>query len=170
MQFDPSKRTPPSASTSLKRSLAQHTTAGSRKAPRVVGTEGVAGRSSSSVFSPEFEMPSSSSSQLNSNSWTKGGSSGQRTTRAAPPAFKGAKNKARVKGFRATVLDGPLHDRNHIVTQYDREYSVPPLKSDRAENPKSVLANWHSALYGTAPNYEFAPGSLNGQKIFRYVF
>jgi hypothetical protein len=187
MQFDPSKGTPlsPSASTSLKRSLAQQATASARKAPRIEGTEALAsstssskratGRDSSSVFSPEFQMPtpsSSTSSQLTSSSWSRGGSFGQRATRAPPPVFKVAKGKGRGKGStvpKATVFEGPLHDRNYVVMQFDQEYSgVPPLKPVHAQNPKSTLSNWLQNENGTLPQYEFVEGFMDGRKIWRY--
>jgi hypothetical protein len=114
---------------------------------------------------------SSSSSQLNSNARSKGGSFGQRATRAAPPAFKGAKRNGKGSaGPRGTVFEGPLHDRDHIVMQYGREYSgVTPLKDKHAENPKSAVSNWQHNIYGTPPQYQFADGLMNSQKIYRYV-
>jgi hypothetical protein len=184
MQFDPSKGTPlsSSASTSLKRSLAQQSTASARKTPRVEGTETPASlyssssRRGSSVFSPEFEMPtpSSSASQLSSNSMSRGGSLGQRTTRAVPAAFKGTKNKGRSKsnaGPRTTVFEGPLHDRNYIIAQYDQEYSdIAPPKPIHVQNPKSSLSNFQHTVFGTLPQYDFAEGSVKGREIWRYIF
>jgi hypothetical protein len=182
MQFDPSKGTPlsSSASTSLKRSLSQPATASARKAPRIEKNEALsstfssgrgAGLGSSSVFSPEFQMPtpSSSSSQLNSSS--KSGSSGQRATRAAPPVFKGTKSKGRGKSnAKLAVLEGPLRDRDYIVTQYGRNYpGGTTLKAMHTQNPKSSLSNWVLAAYGTQPQYQFSEGLIDGRQILRYV-
>ena len=185
MQFDPSKGTPlsSSASTSLKRSLSQPATASARKAPRIEKNEALsstfssgrgAGLGSSSVFAPEFQMPtpsSSSSSQLNSNS--KGGSSGQRATRAAPPVFKGAISKGKGKSksdAKLAVLEGPLRNKDYIVTQYGRDYpSGTPLKTIHAQNPKPSLSNWVHAAYGAQPQYQFAGGLIDGRQILRHV-
>ena len=187
MQFDPSKGTQLSSSpsTALKRSLAQQATASARKAPRIEGTETSASASASSVsratsggfppvFSPEFEMPtpSSSSSHLSSNSWSRGGSSGQRATRKEPPAFQGAKSKAkRNVRPRATVFEGPLHDGDCIVAQYNRQYSgTPSPKPADVQHPKSALFNWHQKVRAAPPQFEYAEGLMDGQQMWRYVF
>ena len=183
MQFDPSKGTPlsSSASTSLKRSLSQPATASARKAPRIETNEILgstlssrrgARLGSSSVFAPEFQMPTpSSSSQLISNS--KGASSGQRATRAAPPVFKGAIGKGKGKGksnAKLAVLEGPLRNKDYIVMQYGRDNpSGTTLKTMHAQNPKSSLSNWVKAAYGTQPLYQFAEGLIDGRQILRYV-
>jgi len=188
MQFDPSKGTPlsPPASLSLKRSLAQQVATSARKAPRIEGTgapasspsssKGATARRSSSVFSPEFEMPtpsSSDSAQLISNSRSRGGSFGQRATRTIPPAFKAAKSKGRGKRSTesgATELDGPLHDKNYILMQYDQKYpGITPLKPIHSQNPKSILSNWYQNAQGTQPQYECLESVVNGRHIWRYV-
>jgi len=188
MQFDPSKGTPPSpsASLSLKRSFAQQVAPRVRKAPRIETAEastsspssskGAVGRCSSSVFSPEFEMPtspSSDSSPLISNSRSRGGSFGPRATHTIPPAFKAAKSKGRGKRSTesgAIELEGPLRDKNYIHMQYDQTYpGITPLKHIHAQNPKSTLSNWYINAQGTLPQYECLGGVLNGRHIWRYV-
>jgi hypothetical protein len=183
MHFDPSNGTPllPSVSLSLKRSLTQQATATARKAPRFERTEASAsspssstGRRSSLVFSPEFEMPtpsSSDSSQLISNSRSGGGSFSQRATRTKPPSFKAAKSKGSGKRNTksgATELEGPLHDKDYIIMQYDRKYPgmIPP-KPHLVQNPKSSLSNWYQNVEETTPQYECLENVMDGRDIWR---
>lgn len=180
MQFDPSKGTPISspASVSLKRTLTYNATASARKLPRVDKAETPMTSSSSSsraasrspaVFSPDFQMPtpSSSSSHMSSNSRLKTGSPVRQAARAAPPVFKGHKRKG-VAPFKARVFDGPMHDINYITTQFNHQYPhVSPLKPVHELNPKSSLANFETTAFGTMPKYEAVEGLVNGQKVWR---
>lgn len=182
MQFDPSKGTPLSSPTSvsLKRSFAQPATANARKMPRFDKTEtpitsspssSRAASRGTSVFSPEFQMPtpSTSSSYLSSNSRLKNGSPVHRATRAAPPVFRGGKSKSGVP-FRAHVFDGPMHDMDYIVTQFNQQYPhTSPLKQVHELNPKSALANFETTAFGTMPKYEAVEGLMKGKRLWRYV-
>jgi len=175
MHFDPSKGTPlsSSASVSLKRSLAQQATANARKIPRTEKAQAPATSSLSSsrrgsppVFSPEFQMPtpsSSSSPNLSSNSSNFHRSLGKRAKRATPPAFKGT--------GKGNVLDGPMRDMNHIVMEFNQQHpDASELKPVHSLNPKSAVANFETIVFGTLPHYDSVEGLVNGRKIWRCVF
>lgn len=186
MHFDPSQGSSLTASTStLKRTLAQQATATARKIPRVDGADSPAssssstsktnGRGSSTVFSPEFQMPtpsSSTSGQMNSGaSWSRGGNFG-RANRAAPPAFRGGKGKGKGKGpsSKATVFEVPVRDKVQIEKQFHQDHPGSTLpKSVHLENPKSALSNFENTVYGTLPKYESIEGVINGKHNWRYA-
>lgn len=167
MHFD----TPIGISSTLKRTLAQQATV--RKTPRV--DEAQSPGSSSTVFSPDFKVPGSSStpsSQGNLNSSSKGAYFG-RATRAAPPAFRGGKNKGRGKGHPRrypTSFEGPLHDKSHIESHFAQTYphaSAP--KAVHLDNPKSFVSNFQNTVCGTLPSYECKEGLLDGRPNWRCV-
>lgn len=175
MHFDPSKGTglPSGPSSTLKRTLAQQATA--HKIPRVDGAQSPA-RSSSTVFSPDFEMPgssSTSSSRGNLNVSSSKGAYFGRATRAAPPAFRGGKNKGKGQSHPSksrTFFEGPLHDKSHIESHFAQNYpnaSIP--KAVHLDNPKSSASNFQNTVCGTLPSYECKEGLLNGRPNWRCV-
>lgn len=175
MHFDPSKGTalPSAPSSTLKRTLSQQATA--RKIPRVDGAQSPA-RSSSTVFSPDFNMPgssSTSSSRGNSNASSSRGAYFGRATRAAPPAFQAGKRKGKGKSHSSkssTIFDGPLHDKSHVESHFAQTYpNASTPKSVHLDNPKSSVSNFQHTVCGTLPNYECKEGLLNGRLIWRCV-
>ncbi|KAJ7487601.1 P-loop containing nucleoside triphosphate hydrolase protein [Mycena galericulata] len=136
-----------SASSAVKRSFAQTTPPSSSKLPRLADSPSVSfskpfSLDGPSIRPPVFTMPSSS--------------------RSARPLPKSRNNPTRSnRGAKQhPLLQGPLHDEQHIM----REYSNPmtPLLAKHTAAPKSSVNNYTAMVLGAVPKYTSVQGVLEG--------